>query len=942
MNLKYVPPPLSGCRWRLALGAGLTALALAASAAADPKASRLYEDALQRFEKKDHAGAIVQLKNALQIDKNLLPVHVLLGKALLAHGEVVAAEVALNEALALGVNRAEVVVPLARALVGQAKLVELVGEGPKFDPAGLPPQVSLELLLEKASAHSDLGAPREALRTIQEARAINASAPEVWRAEVPIQIRARRFNEATAAAQQAIKLAPDMAEGHYLLGSVAHAQGNIQAAMAAYDRALAIEPQHLEARVARAGLLMDQGKLDAVSAETAQARKIAPRDPRPTYLNALVAERRGDIQASRAALAEITGLLDPVPISFMRYRPQLLMLGGLAHYGLGNNEKARPYLEALLRQQSDAPAAKLLAQIHLADRNFDRAIETLEAYVRVRPADTQAVVLLAAAQMSKGRTNRAVQLLQDALKREDSPRLHAFLGLTLAGGGKPIDALAELEKAFRKDPGQLAAGAALIDLQIRNKQPGKAVEIAEGLVKRAPKEAQYHALLGHAKAAVGDVARARSAYEQALKLSPGFTAVELGLARLDVRERRDESALQRLGAVLAREPKNVEALMESAWIAERRGQAEEATRLMSAASDHSAAGHLAAAQGLVDLHLRGGRVEAAKEALKTLETKAPEHLQVLLTGARVRLAAKDIAGAQTTLTRASRTADFDANTLATVALLQMSAQDAKGALYTATKALQADPKSLPAKALLVDASLRTGDVAQAERAARELAHQHPKMALPVALLGDVAAARGQTGAALEAYKRAHQIEPSAESLARLFNLQVRQDPQAANELAERWLKSHPGDQPVRRLLAASYARLGKFASARSLYEAIVAAVPGDAESLNNLANVMVLQKDPKALQVAERALAAKPGAAHIIGTTGWAAHLAGQDDRALQLLRDARLRDPNNPDTRYFLGAVLASKGRRDEAREELRVAMNAGAGSSFSAQARDLLETLK
>jgi Flp pilus assembly protein TadD len=186
------------------------------------------------------------------------------------------------------------------------------------------------------------------------------------------------------------------------------------------------------------------------------------------------------------------------------------------------------------------------------------------------------------------------------------------------------------------------------------------------------------------------------------------------------------------------------------------------------------------------------------------------------------------------------------------------------------------------------------------------------------------------------------MEPGAESLARLFNLQVRLDPQAANELAERWLKSHPDDQRVRRLLAASYARMGKLAQARSAYEAIVAAVPDDAESLNNLANVLVLQRDPKALQVAERALAAKPGAAHIIGTTGWAAHLAGQDDRALQLLRDARLRDPNNPDTRYFLGAVLASKGRRDEAREELRVAMNAGTGSSFSAQARDLFETLK
>ncbi len=109
----------------------LSALAIAlastlAMAAPDPEASRFYEDALQRFEKRDMPGAIVQLKNALKADNKNLAVQVLLGKALLANGEVAAAEVAFNEALRLGVNRAEVVVPLARSLVGQARLAEVV------------------------------------------------------------------------------------------------------------------------------------------------------------------------------------------------------------------------------------------------------------------------------------------------------------------------------------------------------------------------------------------------------------------------------------------------------------------------------------------------------------------------------------------------------------------------------------------------------------------------------------------------------------------------------------------------------------------------------------------------------------------------------------------------------------------------------------------------
>ena len=121
--------------------AALVLSACLAAQAADPRSAQYYEDALQRYEKQDYAGAIIQLKNSLKIDNQQLTVQLLLGKALLANGEVQAAEVAFNEATRLGVNRAEVVVPLAQTLVGQARLQEVVAPGPRFDPAGLPPMV---------------------------------------------------------------------------------------------------------------------------------------------------------------------------------------------------------------------------------------------------------------------------------------------------------------------------------------------------------------------------------------------------------------------------------------------------------------------------------------------------------------------------------------------------------------------------------------------------------------------------------------------------------------------------------------------------------------------------------------------------------------------------------------------------------------------------------
>lgn len=157
----------------------LVAAAPGSFAAPDTKAARFYEDALTRYNKKDVAGAIIQLKNALQIDKGMLPVHVLLGKALLANSEVIAAEVAFTEALRLGVNRAEVVLPLARAVMAQGRLQEFVDK-PVFATPGLPTATQVQLLLLHASASVDLGGANNALKAIEEARALDPLSPDSW------------------------------------------------------------------------------------------------------------------------------------------------------------------------------------------------------------------------------------------------------------------------------------------------------------------------------------------------------------------------------------------------------------------------------------------------------------------------------------------------------------------------------------------------------------------------------------------------------------------------------------------------------------------------------------------------------------------------------------------------------------------------------------------
>lgn len=912
--------------------------AFAQTAAA--QASRLYEDALARYEKSDNAGAVIQLKNALKADKNMLPVHVLLGQVLLSQGDVLQAEVALNEALRLGVNRAEVVVPLARALMAQGKPQNVLSE-PRFSTSGLPTRTQYELQLVRASAATDLGDTKVALKAVEDARMLDAAEPGSWLGEVPIRIRAGQPREALSAADRAVALAPSAAGAHYARGEALHSVGNLSGAVASYDRALALKVDDVDTLIARAGAMLDLGRIADAARDVATLLRVAPADPRAAYLDSILAERQGKPERSRVALNRITALLDPVPIAFIRYRPQMLILGGMAHFGLQQGEKAKPYLEAVLKAQPGHPVSKVLARLHLADNNLDRASDVLESYLRGTPSDTQAMLLLASAQMARGRHARATQLMQDALKHGDQAQLRTTLGLSLVGRGQFTDGIKELEAAFAKDPRQLPAGFTLTALYMQAGQPGRATQTAQVLARQHGDSPAVQNLLGSALRQKGEAAAARAAFEQALKLDATFAPARINLARLDADEKSHDSAIARLSAVLKQDPRNVDALLALGDVSERMGQLANAQKWLETADDVAGPANSQPAIQLVDFHLRHGKAELARDSVKRAVGRSPESVPTLLAVARVALAAGDAAGARTSLTRASNTAAMNAPLQTQIALMQMQAADLAGASYTVDKVLADRPDFLPAQALRADIDIRQGSVAKAEQRAARLVTQFPKLALGHGMAGDAALARGQTEAATAAYRRAHDIDGSSASFLRLFRATHTRDRAAATRLAEQWIKTRPRDTLVLRALADSQLSQGQLALARRHYEALLAVTPADAEALNNLAFVLIEQRDGAALKVAEQALAQSPEAPHVIGTVGWAAFQAGQSDRAIQLLRDARLRDPSNADTRYFLGTVLAKLGRPAEAREELTQAVRGTTHFTHRAAAEKLLASL-
>ena len=917
---------MANLRTKAVAAALFTALATSvpfqADAATNPKAAQYYEDALTRYEKKDIPGAIIQLKNALQIDKTMLPVQVLLGKALLANGEVAAAEVALAEALRLGVSRSELVIPLAEAYLAQGKQQQVLSET-QFRPSGLPAGIQAQLLLLRASASGDLGNTNDAIKAIEEARALDPNSVGSILAEVPIRIRARQLPEARAAVERALSVYPNSAIAWYQKGAVLHLSGALKEALAAYDKAIQLDPQLNDARAARIGLRIDFGQTAEAATDIAELRRVSPRDPRAAYLKALLAERNNQPAEAQAALHEVTALIDPVPLAFIRYRPQTQMLNGLAHLGLNETSRAAPYLEGFQRSEGMSPVSKLLAQIYLGDGENGKAISLLEQYLRAQPNDAQALNLLAAAHMAEGHYQRASSLLQDALRAQDSPQMQATLGLSLIGSGRPGDAIGHLETAFRKDPGQPQSGTALVGLYLRTNQAKKAVSVAEAMQKRHPESAGINNLLGMAQAAAGNSAAARSAYEKALALDSQLTEARLNLARLDSAAKDYKSAAQRLNALLKNDDRNPEILIEQAVLAERQGQGTEAQRWLEKAANAESSKEVRALLALADLNLRLHKPAPALDAAKRAAAKRPDDINVLIPLATTYLINGNAADARNTLTSATRLAEYNAQLLTRIASLQLSAKDVSGARYSLDKALSGKADYLPAIAMMADIEIYEREFAKAEKRARQIIDKAPKQAAGYRVLGDIARAQGQSNAALDAYRRAHQVEPSSGTLLKVFDMLASQNNgKAAIQLAEQWLKAHPNDLLVRRALGNAHARAGNFAAARSTYESLLKVFPDDAGVMNNLANVLLRLKDPGATKMAEAAIARDPGNAGYIDTLGWILLQSGQTERALPMLRDARLRDPINGEIRYHLAEALYQSNRLSEAREELQAAL--------------------
>ncbi len=279
------------------------ALLLAAAVAAAPQAAIAanaqstihFENAESLIRTGDIPGAVVALERAIDADPGNLDAWLALGKSHVWLGAPHKAEATLNEARERGLDEARMIVPLAQALLMQAKFDEVLSDirsGNRGD------KVEGEILLIRGQAQMSLGLKDDAESSLRRATGIRPDDPRPKIVLAQLLITKDALAAAERLADDAIQLAPEASDVWVLKGELRRLDDDLVGAVAYFSRALDIDPNDVTARLDRAATLIDLDRDAEAASDLETVLRYEPDHPPTLYLTALLAAKRKEYVAA--------------------------------------------------------------------------------------------------------------------------------------------------------------------------------------------------------------------------------------------------------------------------------------------------------------------------------------------------------------------------------------------------------------------------------------------------------------------------------------------------------------------------------------------------------------------------------------------------------------------------------------------------------------------
>jgi tetratricopeptide (TPR) repeat protein len=724
---------------------------------------------------------------------------------------------------------------------------------------------------------------------------------------------------------------------HLALGILEARQGRTNEAAASFQRALALDPQSVPVHLALGylyGLNNSQAEF-----HMKKAAELAPVRSSHRLQYADFKLRSGDPSAAKASLEDIT-------------------------------KNAPDYV----------PAYSRLAEIALAERDFDHADMMSKKILNLDPDNYDGMLLSARVRVGKGDAGGAVTEFDRLVTAYPKiPTAHYHLATAHVRNNNLVKASSELQQALALDPKHTDAVLLLAEINIRQNNAAAAVGPLRQLVREHPELFQAHLALARAYRAVNQKDSASQVYETMTKLFPRSAQPHFAWAQLLLAERKQDDARQKLETAVTLVP-----------------------------------GFFPAVEELVNLDVAAGKFSAAEKRIADELARNPKAAGLHLLNGRIHSAQKNYAAAEQAFSRAIEIeADYDAAHLA-LARVRLDSNRAQAAIDTLSALLARSTNNVGAwlqlglihhelknyaaardayeRVLVIDprvfialnnlASLYCENLNQLDRAetlARAGRNLRPDDPVVSDTLGWILFKRGDHFAALPLFQQSADALPTSAEVqfhlgmthymlgnapaaraALERSLADGQDfpgkPEAQSKLAflskssaepvsievlEKQLATNPQDPFILARLAAAYEQSGAFDKAAAVYNSAIQQNPRNVSAMLKVAQLYAgpLRDPAKALQIARNARTVAPDDRAVAQTLGRLAFQSGDYKWSLSLLEDGARDISDQPEPLYDLAWARYSAGRVADAVTAMNKALGAGKPFEKSGDAQRFVE---
>ena len=489
-------------------------------------------------------------------------------------------QASIEEALQAQADYAPALIELARASAARGNIDEALARLDKISRQSAGADEALKLrgdVLMYGKRDMD-----GALMAYQEALQVNPSFAEGQAAIVQLLLFQNKADAAAEALKGLTKMAPGTPQTLYLQAMLAYTNNDFKAAQEHAGKLLALTPDNARALelagmaelrvgsnakaetflakavqlapalpMARRGLVASYvrlGRLDKAIATLPPDVESNDRDPGMMALAGQVYMLHGDVDRAQRYFAKASSLDPKDPAK----RTSL----AISRLVSGQGDAAMGELQSIASSDDGVVADMALINALLQQRKVDQALKAIDALEKKRPADVLPVFLRGRALLLKRDAAGARKAMEQALTMDANyfPAVGVLAVLDNAEK-RPDDARARIEAAIQRQPGNVQAHVALVELRaangasqeelagllrkaveaapgsplprmllaehyLRNNAPKDALTVAQQAVAAVPDDLQLLDVLGRAQSANGEHNQAQTTFNRMAALQP--------------------------------------------------------------------------------------------------------------------------------------------------------------------------------------------------------------------------------------------------------------------------------------------------------------------------------------------------------------------------------------------------------------------------------------